>query len=90
MFLNLSLPAPDEYFDARLRQTSLSAAYDFGREHQGEIGTLLGAADIIYQDFQKCFSPTTLRYQASEPIFGLMGALMRRIEAVQRGLRPAG
>jgi hypothetical protein len=88
-FLGLELSAPDAFFDARLRQTSLSAAYDFGREKQDEIGTSLGAADIIYQDFQKFFSPTTLRYQGNEPIFGLMESVIRCIEAVQTALQSA-
>jgi hypothetical protein len=85
-FLDLEFSVPKEYFDARLRQTSPAAAFDFGREHDAEIGTVLGGCDLIYRDLRNMFSPQTLLYQAPEQPFGLIGATIQRIEALQRKL----
>jgi hypothetical protein len=85
-FLGLEFSVPKEYFDERLRQTSPAAAFDFGREHNAEIGTALGGCDLIYRDLRNMFSPQTLRYQAPEQPFGLIGSTIQRIEALQGSL----
>jgi hypothetical protein len=88
-FMGLELSVPKEYFDERLRQTLPAAAFDFGREHDGEICTVLGGCDLIYRDLRNLFSPQTLRYQAPEQSFGLIGATIERIEALQGSLGEA-
>jgi hypothetical protein len=88
-FLGLELSVPKEYFADRLRGTSPAAAYDFGREHNAEIGTALGGCDVIYRDLRNMFSPETLRYRAPEQQFGLIGATIQRIETLQATLDEA-
>ena len=85
-FMGLELSAPKEHFSDRSRQTSAAAAFDFGREHNAEIGTTLGGCDVIYRDLRNMFSPETLRYRASAQQFGLIGVTIERIEALQARL----
>ncbi len=85
-FIGLDLAVPQAYFDERLRQTSRAAGYDFGREHNAEIGTVLGGCEVLYRDLRNMFSPQTLLYQAPEPQFGLIGATIDRIDQLQRSL----
>jgi hypothetical protein len=82
-FMGLELAVPKEYFSDRSRQTSAAAAFDFGREHNAEIGTALGGCDVIYRDLRNMFSPETLRYRAPAQPFELIGATIERIEALQ-------
>jgi len=88
-FMGLELSVPKEFFSERSRQTSAAAAFDFGREHNAEIGTVLGGCDVIYRDLRNMFSPETLRYRAPEQPFGLIGATIERIEALQARLDEA-
>src|SRR5260370_26833105 len=85
-FMGLELSAPKEHFSDRSRQTSAAAAFDFGREHNAEIGTTLGGCDGIYRDLRNMFSPETLRYRAAAQQFGLIGVTIERVDALQARL----